>query len=298
MISLRICALLGLVLVTQNSGAAQRFRVITSNLWFSGTRGFDYVNNIYPLGHATSWPGIKRFMKRWTPSGYGIIGTQETDFYTNRTGKLNVPGNLASHLGSGWTYRYGATAPSDGGWTGNSVLTNAVVAKQQIWKFAFNKSKPADFGKHQRGAVALKLDFAGKRLWFVNTHFETQNRLALAQVFQLLGKIKTFDPDTPVIVVGDLNIMNGVGYSATEATFHKMAAAFSAAGFVDVAEKKYSRMPGAHYALAVADGQIDYIFVYDPHQRLTVHGSWSTRVMHYPQVYTDHFAVMADLEWK
>lgn len=162
----------------------------------------------------------------------------------------------------------------------------------------FNPNSHGDYGSRQRGAVAMKLDFNGKRLWFVNTHFEPANRFALAQVFQLLGKVKTFDPDTPVIVVGDMNILNGTGMSATEATYYKMAGAFTAAGFTDISYKKPTRVPGAKQAIAVTDGQLDYIFVYDPHKRLTVKTCRSAWVMSYPNIFTDHLAVIADFEWK
>jgi endonuclease/exonuclease/phosphatase family metal-dependent hydrolase len=296
MIPIRACVLLALALSTTCS--AQKFRVITSNLWFSGTKGFNYRNGIYPLGRYTTWPGIKTYMKRAIPWGYGIIGLQEVDYKTKRTGGLNVSYDLVGTMGWGWTHRFGATQGSNGGTTGNSVLTNAKVVKVQYWKYTFNPASPVDYGSRQRGAVALKLDFNGKRLWFVNTHLEPSNRFALAQVFQLLGRVKTFDPDTPVIVVGDMNIMNGTGKSATEQTYYRMAGVFDAAGFVDISYKKATRIPGAAQAIPIADGQLDYIFVYDRHARLTVHSCRSAFVMSYPNIFTDHLAVIADFEWK
>lgn len=276
---------------------AQRFRVVTANLWYSGTRGFNSSTGAYPLGHQTSWPGIKAALKWRVSSGYGILGLQEVYWKTKSTGFLDSPADLKAHLGYGWSHRFGATQASDGGFVGNAALTNARIVKEQAWRFAFNPQS-TDYGSRPRGAQALKLDFEGKRLWFVNTHLEPSNSVALAQVFQLLGKVKTFDPDTPVLVVGDLNIMNGTGLSPTEKTFLLMDAAFSAAGFVDVSAKKPTRLPGATQGSALADGQIDFIYLYDRHDRLKTRSCWSGRLGYGPLVFSDHLAVVAEFEWR
>ncbi|MCB9871391.1 MAG: hypothetical protein H6836_03630 [Planctomycetes bacterium] len=285
------------LLTLAGSAAAQRFRVMTANLWYSGTRGFDYVHGIYPLGQQITWPGFKGFAKQRFAFGYGVVGLQEIDRGTKRTGGLDVAADLAKALGPTWTHRFAATQESDGGHTGNAMLTNAGIAKLQYWSFAHNPEHPEDYGPRPRGAIAAKLDFAGKRLWFVTTHLEPANRFALAQVFQLLGRVKTFDPDTPVIVVGDMNILNGTGKSATEATYYAMAAAFGAAGFTDVSEKLPTRVPGAEQTIAVTDGQLDYVFLYDPHKRLELKYRASVWVMNYPNIFSDHLAVVADFEW-
>lgn len=287
------------VLPSLAEAQAQSFRVVSSNLWYSGTKAYNYMTNtehtMYP---APLW-NIENFFQSAVGRGFGVIALQEVYNGTSQVGGLDVPHHIQSRMGVGWTSRFGGLVPTGGGSRGNAVATNANVVKTQYWKFAWDLNNQADYGSEQRGAVATKLDFGGRRLWFVSVHLAYENPVALAQVFQLLGKVKTFDPDSPVIVAGDLNILNrSPGTGSPELTYHKMAAAFGSAGFEDLSlhldtATRISATPSS----ATLNGQLDYIYLYDPHDRLTVTSCTARWVYNYPYVWSDHRALVAQMHW-
>jgi endonuclease/exonuclease/phosphatase family metal-dependent hydrolase len=202
------------------------------------------------------------------PAGYGIIGMQEVDRGTSRVALLNVPQVVAAGMGRGWGSRFDALMSFQGGTFGNAVVANVSITKTQYWHFAHDPNNPLQFGEEPRGAIAVKVDFSGKPLWFVNVHLDPPNGIAMRQVWQLMGNIKTFDPDFPVIVVGDFNIRNRApGTGSPEQTYFTMAQVFDLAGFEDVSLHRNTAIEAPTTAL---DGQLDYVFVYDPNRRITV----------------------------
>ncbi len=287
------------IFLTLAGTPAQSFSVVSSNLWYSGTKAYNYsTNTLHTAFPAPLW-NIENFFQSAVGSGYGVIALQEVYDGASHVGGLDVTQHIQSRMGDGWTSRFGGLMPDAGGSRGNAVVTNATVVKNQYWQFAWDSGNLADYGSEQRGAVATKLDFGGRRLWFISVHLAYENPVALAQVFQLLGKVKTFDPDSPVIVAGDLNIRNrSPGTGNPELTYHKMAAAFGSAGFEDVSlhldtATRISATPSS----ATLNGQLDYIYLYDPHNRLTVTSCTARWVYDYPYVWTDHRALLARMHW-
>ena len=284
------------IFLTLAGTPAQSFSVVSSNLWYSGTKAYNYsANTLHTTFPAPLW-NIENFFQSVVGSGYGVIALQEVYDGASHVGGLDVPQHIQNRMGYGWTSRFGGLMPTAGGSRGNAVATNANVVKTQYWQFAWDAQNTADYGSEQRGAVATKLDFGGKRLWFVSVHLAYENPVALAQVFQLLGKVKTFDPDSPVIVAGDLNIRNrSPGTGGPDVLYHNMAAAFGSAGFEDVSLHldTATNVPNS----ATLNGQLDYIYLYDPHNRLTVTSCTARWVYNYPHVWSDHRALLARMYW-
>jgi len=284
------------IFLTLAGTPAQSFSVVSSNLWYSGTKAYNYsANTLHTTFPAPLW-NIENFFQSVVGSGYGVIALQEVYDGASHVGGLDVPQHIQNRMGYGWTSRFGGLMPTAGGSRGNAVATNANVVKTQYWQFAWDAQNTADYGSEQRGAVATKLDFGGKRLWFVSVHLAYENPVALAQVFQLLGKVKTFDPDSPVIVAGDLNIRNrSPGTGGPDLLYHNMAAAFGSAGFEDVSLHldTATNVPNS----ATLNGQLDYIYLYDPHNRLTVTSCTARWVYNYPYVWSDHRALLARMYW-
>jgi endonuclease/exonuclease/phosphatase family metal-dependent hydrolase len=284
-----------LALVLPAAAGAQQFTVISSNLWHSGTRGFDYTTGYMPLGMQVTLPGIAAFFDRTMGSGYGVIGMQEVDRGTSRVGYLDVAQHLAGAIGTGWVSRFGGLMSFQGGAFGNAVVSNVTIAKTQYWRFTHDPTNHAQFGEQPRGAVAVRLDFGKKPLWFVNVHLDPVNGIAMRQAWQLIGMVKTLDPDFPVIVAGDLNIRNRApGTGTPEQTYFRLAALFELAGFEDVS---LHRATAINAPATTLDGQLDYIFVYDPHDRITVTSCSAEWVFSYPYVFTDHKALVARCRW-
>ena len=275
---------------------AQSFRVVSSNLWYSGTKAYNYsTNSVHTMFPTPLW-NVENFFRSAIGGGYGVIALQEVYDGVSGVGGLDVPQHVQVRMGAGWTSRFGGLVSTGGGSRGNAVATNANVLKTQYWEFAWDSNNPADYGSEQRGAVATKLDFGGRRLWFVSVHLAYENPVALAQVFQLLGKVKTFDPDFPVIVAGDLNIRNrSPGTGGPDVLYHQMAAAFGSAGFEDLSLHldTATNIPSS----ATLNGQLDYIYLYDPNERLTVTSCTANWVYDYPYVWSDHRALVAQLHW-
>jgi endonuclease/exonuclease/phosphatase family metal-dependent hydrolase len=182
-----------------------------------------------------------------------------------------------------------------GGTFGNAIVTNAPIAKTQYWRFAHDPDNPQQFGEEPRGAIAVRLDFDRKPLWFVDVHLDPPNGIAMRQVWQLMGRIKTFDPDFPVIVAGDFNIRNRSPRTGSpEQTYYTMAKVFELAGFVDVSLHRDTAVIAPTTAL---DGQLDYVFVYDPNSRITCTSCTAAWVASSPYVFTDHKALVARFRW-
>jgi endonuclease/exonuclease/phosphatase family metal-dependent hydrolase len=120
-------------------------------------------------------------------------------------------------------------------------------------------------------------------LWFVNTHLgrnpTDHGVTSQRQLFELLGKMKTFDPDYPVIVVGDFNIEPGMPepYAALR--------------------KLFNDPPLSGFRMVIEDDRM-HIFKFDPHRRLIlqrrpeiVSPVWQGVKL------SDHNLLVAEFEW-
>ncbi len=278
--------------------SAQEFTVVSLNMWQSGTRGFNALTHQLLPASPARLSGFEAFLRRTVPSGHGLVGLQEVDDGARRSGGIDVAQCLDQAMGPGWANRFGGVLPYQGGRYGNALLTNVRIRKTQYWTFAHDPNNASDYGREPRGAVACKLDFGGKSLWFITTHLDPVNAVALRQAWQLMGCLKTLDPDVPVIVVGDFNIRNRPPRTGNpERTYAHLAAVFDAAasGFVDVSRNLSTAVEAP---LTTTNGQLDYIFLYDPHSRLRLlrcQAAWVTAPRY---VLSDHKALVARFRWK
>jgi endonuclease/exonuclease/phosphatase (EEP) superfamily protein YafD len=196
---------------------------------------------------------------------------------------LNVPETLAG-LMNGFDSQFFAVMPYKGGEYGLANLYDVTKYKAQGWRFMWDQSNPSNYGSQPRGANATKHDFGGGRgLWFVNTHLGKvpgdEGVTPQRQLFELLGKLKTFDPDQPVIVVGDFNIKAAM--PGPYAALLKLFDDPSLSGF----------------ELIYQDARM-YIFRYDPHQRLIVRGSKEVSAHWQGIQLSDHKLLVAEFEWR
>lgn len=273
------------------------FSVININLWRGGTSAVDSYGK--KVGAKAALSAVAGFIKRQLDGGIGVVGLQEVHKDVKPTGVDN--GNvdqsvvLASDLGSGWTPVFGQTrtAGNVGGVRGNAVLSNVTVEKSQVWKFVHDPQNRADYGRFPRGATAVKLAFPGNRkLWMVATHFDggdsraehadVDGQVAIRQLFQLLGNVKTFDPDFPAIVTGDFNIKES-GRGKTPAAFTALDAIMdeSTSGFRRLVHKRRV-----------------YMYLYDPHERLQVLDTVSEEARGDAIQFSDHEVLTARFAWR
>jgi endonuclease/exonuclease/phosphatase family metal-dependent hydrolase len=285
-------ALALLLCISASAAQAQSaFKVMTFNLWLSGSAAHRGNSKNNTLGPPAALALDAEFIAAQIGNSAGLVALQEVDKNTSRV-PLNTPQVLDDGMGSGWVNRFGRARSTGGGDYGNATLSKVPIVAEQYWPFAFDKAKGSrckedraagqadpescDYGTEARQATAIKLDFGSERqLWFVATHLDYHARVPTdQQLFELLGKVKGFDPDYPVIVAGDFNI-------PADGREHNAALQIMAlAGF---------RLVGTD--------DVDYIFLYDPHDRLTVTRDRVVDAKRGDVTLSDHRAVIVDFAW-
>lgn len=284
-----------------------------------------------PLPPLENLTGLSSFLRRVADDADNmVVGLQEVDNCLDRSCGINQAWYFDDMMGSGWVHRFqkiltakgegalkkydGPSVPPsfqpyindcDNAGFGNAVLSNIVITKTQYWTFAWDPDNPTEYGKEQKGAIAAKLKINGQQLWFINTHLSDYIIAAERQIWQLLGNIGRFDPSTPVMVIGDLNIRKD-GYHTIEGidedhkrVYERMTKIFEAAGFVQIGENGgFTFKPWNNYS------KIDYVFLLDPDKagqtfaNIQFQLSNPADLTDSNRIYTDHKALIVDLEWR
>ncbi|MCB0029012.1 MAG: hypothetical protein KDE28_13955 [Anaerolineales bacterium] len=281
------------------------FSVININIWRGGTDAFQGSDSKDTVGPEIALAKIASYVATNLGSLDGILGLQEiyteVDFCESAEdgiidGEINEANFIADMIERDWQAVTGITRNANIGKRANAILTNLNVEKQQVWNFAFDQNIVRDYGRFPRGAVAAKLKLPGestfpRKLWVVCTHFDGGSHegladppgvVAIRQLFQALGRIKTFDPDFPVILMGDFNIKKSLGqpYAALQ---HLMMQGVS--GFQEVCS--HLRM---------------YLYLYDPNKRLEIVSADDrndpTGRTFESVTFTDHAVLKADFRWR
>ena len=131
-----------------------------------------------------------------------VVALQEVDRNTTRTGRVDQPAELARLTGMHAVFE--KNIDYAGGQYGNAVLTKLPVLRHQ------NIPLPSFYDGQQRGALCVELNWQGRPLVFVATHFDyhplERERMASAKtVNELIARYG----ETPMILAGDLNATLG-----------------------------------------------------------------------------------------
>jgi endonuclease/exonuclease/phosphatase family metal-dependent hydrolase len=148
---------------------------------------------------------------------------QEVDWNTNRSGKADVPAELAKrlHLNLSYGIEFEELSQESGqkAFTGQATLTRLPIQKSRIVRFKTQSGfwKPHDWIPSSlplmqrrvgsRIALVTDLNFAGRLLVVYNVHLESRSfgRIQSAQLDEILEDLKQYPPNTSAIIGGDLN---------------------------------------------------------------------------------------------
>lgn len=215
---------------------------------------------------------LERIAKLILEAKADIVGLQEVDRGVERSGKRDLPAELAKL--TGMRVHFEKNIPHQGGEYGNAVLTRFPI------KSAKNTHLKQLAPGEQRGVQQLVLDVRGREIVFINTHIDyranpperTLDAEALKQMVADAGK-------RPVILVGDFNAMPTSPFITSVKSF--IADAWEITGKGDgftIPVKKPTR-------------RIDYVFV----SKETV---TPVRLEVIPSIASDHLPLLAELRLK
>lgn len=175
-----------------------------------------------------------------------IVGMQEVDDLTNRSGKVHQTEELAKL--AGFQHRYfGANFPFDGGTYGLAILSRFPLVNARVIRMDAHTERAN--GYEPRIAVAAEVTAFGKAITFVTMHasLHAEERGGNAQrVVAALGPARK-----PTIIVGDMN----------ETRDNPISQAFIAAGFADAHYQKTSNpLAGWTTPSSFPTRRIDFVY--------------------------------------
>jgi len=153
---------------------------------------------------------------------------QEVDSLTRRTGKTNVPLDLAEQLRVSSSFgiefeelsqESSAASEERGAYTGQATLTRLPIQKSRVLRFKHQSgfwnpngwlpSSVALFQRRLGGRIALitEHEIGGRLLVVYNVHYESRSygRIQLDQLSETLEDMKQYPPGTGFLLAGDLN---------------------------------------------------------------------------------------------
>ncbi|NLT65321.1 MAG: hypothetical protein GXX84_01805 [Acidobacteria bacterium] len=163
---------------------------------------------------------VKAALQKMKPE---VVLLQEVDLNAQRTGRLNIAGQLADSLGMNYYFarefeELGQGSRKDPAYHGQAVLTALPVYSTRIIRFKNQTGfwKPRWFipnwGMFQRrtgGRIAFvtELQAGSRKVVIYNVHLESRNseRLRLSQIEQVIEDAARYPADTPILIAGDLN---------------------------------------------------------------------------------------------
>lgn len=140
-------------------------------------------------------------------SGADVVLLQEVDQNRRRSGNVDQPAIIASHLGMQSVFGANDYITDHGGY-GNAILSRFPIAESG------NTHLPNSDGKEQRGVLRANIIVQGQRLVVFNTHLDhTSDSLRQAQIGAVMTKVNAYDGAK--ILGGDLNSGDGSGVLST-----------------------------------------------------------------------------------
>jgi len=128
-----------------------------------------------------------------------VIGLQEVDLLTERTGRCDLPGHVARALGM--DHVFGRSIREPGGWYGNALLVRGEV---RTWRTHRLPRLPRwKLTQERRTLLLAHAHVAGVDLAVGVTHLAVPRAIGLHQLRRLADLV--VDAPRPLVVVGDLN---------------------------------------------------------------------------------------------
>lgn len=128
-----------------------------------------------------------------------VIGLQEVDLLTRRTGMRDLPGDVARALGM--AHVFGPSIREPGGWYGNALLVRGDIASWAVHKLP--RLPRWKVTQERRTLLQAQIRVAGIDLSVGTTHLAVPRAIGLHQLRHLVDLV--VDAPRPVVVVGDLN---------------------------------------------------------------------------------------------
>jgi len=141
---------------------------------------------------------VDRIARVIRKTGADVVALQEVDRGVRRSGRLDLPAELARRLGMRAVF--GKNLDYQGGDYGNAILTKLEVVRS--YNHHFDMVRPDE----QRGCLVVHLRFAGRPLVCAVTHLGTRDadeRLQHAR--EILGELGRVALATPIVLAGDFN---------------------------------------------------------------------------------------------
>ncbi|WP_406023248.1 endonuclease/exonuclease/phosphatase family protein [Nocardioides sp. NBC_00850] len=134
-------------------------------------------------------------------SGADVVLLQEVDQNRRRSGNVDQPAIIASHLGMQSVFGANAYITDRGGY-GTAILSRYPIDGYD------NTHLPNRDGKEQRGVLRANILVEGQRLVVFNTHLDhTSDSLRQAQIGAVMSKVNAYDGAK--LLGGDLNAGDG-----------------------------------------------------------------------------------------
>jgi endonuclease/exonuclease/phosphatase family metal-dependent hydrolase len=223
---------------------------------------------------------------------------QEVDSLTERTGKTNIPQDLAEQLKASSSFGIefeelsqegGSAAKERGAYTGQATLTRLPLQKSRVLRFKHQSGfwsphswLPSSMPLFQRrlgGRIALitEHEIGGRLLVVYNVHYESRSygRIQLDQLTETLEDMKQYPPGTGFLLAGDLN---------TKYFPSIFLERLKREGFQNSTGDRIER---THELV----GSLDWILARGP---LKLEGGWVRRDISG----SDHFPIFATLKWE
>lgn len=227
-------------------------------------------------------------------SGADLLLLQEADLNARRTHRLNIAEEIARALGMNYVFAREFQELLEGSsqspaYHGQATLSRWRLEKPRLirfrsqshfWRPHWFVPRIHPFQVRLGGRIALVVELAttGRKLATYNLHLESRgpDSLRIEQLEEVLSDASQYDPQTPLLVAGDLNL---------DASRPNPAGLIQRAGFRNV--EVNTRQPTIHRELFVPARPIDWGFVRGPIQpeNTKVHSSVHASD-HYPLSFT------------
>jgi endonuclease/exonuclease/phosphatase family metal-dependent hydrolase len=128
-----------------------------------------------------------------------VIGLQEVDLLTERTGRKDLPGDVARALGM--AHVFGPSTRHPGGWYGNALLVRGEI---DTWTLDRLPRLPRwKVTQERRTLLRARVRTGGVSLAVGVTHLAVPRAIGLHQLRALVDLV--VDDPRPLVVIGDLN---------------------------------------------------------------------------------------------
>ncbi len=197
-----IAEILKLMFILSTEGFESMKKIIIiclfiTSIVFSQTRLKLMTFNIYHGETPAGIIDIKEFSKIINEEQPDIVGLQEVDFYTDRSGKIDIALELAKQ--TQMVPLFARAMEYDGGEYGIAFLSRYSIIKSAVYNLAFEK----EF--EQRVALVVEIKKGADTLSFMVTHldYHENDSLRFRQIADLVNIAKEID--NPLFLLADLN---------------------------------------------------------------------------------------------